>query len=99
MMARLDSEQRDCFPMKKGFPRMGIPEEQEDLFASPRWPEEDRLNFLRRERWFGPDIVHLFRDQRDAITPEALRGRCGPLSAEDDTTELDQLVAQICAEL
>ncbi len=98
MMARLDTEQRDYFPMKLGFLK-GIPKEQEDLFAAPRWLEEDRLNFFRKERWFGPDIVLLFRDHRDAVTPEALRRRCGPLSAEDDTTELDQLVAQICAEL
>lgn len=98
MMARLDPEQRDYFPMKKGFLN-GIPEEQEDLFASPRWPEADRRDFPRRESGFGPDIVNLFRDHRDAITPEALRRRCGPLSADDDTTELDQLVALICAEL
>ncbi len=62
-------------------------------------PRSARRNFLRRESWFGPDIVDLFRDHREAIIPEALRRRCGPLSAEDDTTELDQLVAQICAEL
>ncbi|MCP3997239.1 MAG: hypothetical protein GY722_19600 [bacterium] len=98
MMARLDTEQRDYFPMKLGFLK-GIPKGQEDLFAAPRWLEEDRSNFLRPERWFGPDIVHLFRDHRDAITPEALRRRCGPVSAEDGTTELDQLVALICAEL
>ncbi len=98
MMARLDTEQRDYFPMKKGFLK-GIREEQKDLFASPRWPEEDRLKFLCQKRWLGPEIVHLFRDHREAITPEALRRRCGPLPAEDDTTELDQLVARICAEL
>ncbi len=98
MMTRLDAEQRDYFPMKKGFSK-GISEDQKELFASPRWNQEDRSRFLREEKGFGPTIVHLFREHRDAITPEALRQRCGPLAEDGETTELDQLVARICAEL
>jgi hypothetical protein len=84
--------------MKKAFPK-GIPEEQIELFSPPRWAEEDRELFARFGG-FGKDVVAIFRDYRDAITPAALRYRCGSSEGSDETiTELDVLVRRICAEL
>ena len=98
-IARLDSEQRDHFPLKKGFPK-GIPPKQQSLFSLSRWNEEDRAILLDEgKREFGKKIYQIFRDHRDEITSESLRECSGPQLDDGDETELDHLVTQICREL
>jgi hypothetical protein len=96
-LTRLNEDQRNYFPMKEGLKGQN---HSADLFSPSRISQEDRE--LLSKKPFGRDVVRFFRD-RTTVTAETLRQRCGPLPKEecgdDVLTELDELVARICAQL
>jgi hypothetical protein len=93
-LARLSPEQRDHFPMKKGLANGPQDTVAQSLYGS--LAQADRQE-LARGISGKSTLPSLFQTHRATMTPAALRARTGV--RPDGSTELDDLVAIICAAL
>lgn len=92
-ISRLSSEQRDHFPMKRGLESDPHDEIHQSLYGT--LAPADRRVLARGMR--KQTLPELFKSHRASLTPVALRARAG--ARNDGLTELDDLVALICAAL
>jgi hypothetical protein len=94
VLAQLSPEQRDHFPMKKGL----LANDSQDSVAQTLYGSLTQSDRQALARGISKGTLpSLFKTHRATMTPAALRARAGV--RPDGSTELDDLVAIICAAL